>query len=333
MDSGKSGKKKGISRKILEIVCIIIAIILVFPVLFVIFHHIYLRIEAGKFVRPGQMVETENGKMHVYSKRGPAGTPTYVFLDAFGGGSAYYDFKMLWLPLSETASIATIDYLGYGMSDSTDAERTVQNIAAELEMALQATGLPGPYTFVSHSMGGLYAAGYALQHPDKVAALVMTDNTPPALSLIETSELDMLKSMKPRNDFMKFTGLVRFLGNKAVVPGLTEAEIDANTYHSRKMGLGDTVMNEMANTPANAAYLAENRVDDSIPLLVLLSAQNEELSKNMGWGRTWVEFHEADLTNNPNSRIEMFNTGHYIHRAEPEKVVETIQGFSAGLVR
>ena len=79
--------------------------------------------------------------MHVYSQlQDDQDAPVYVFLEGFGGGSSYYNYKMLWEPLSDKASIVTIDYLGYGMSDSTNADRTVDNIVTETSDALTTAG-------------------------------------------------------------------------------------------------------------------------------------------------------------------------------------------------
>jgi pimeloyl-ACP methyl ester carboxylesterase len=64
-----------------------------------------------------------------------------------------------------------------GHSDPTPI-RTAQEVVDDLVALLNASGEPGPYLLVGHSMGGLYVQLYAYQHPDDVAGLVLVAPTP-----------------------------------------------------------------------------------------------------------------------------------------------------------
>ena len=319
-------KTKSTTKKVLNIVATILAVLFALIMHSIAAHHIYSAVEGTRYKKPGDMVSTINGDMHVYTEINKVGAPTYIFLTAFGGGSAYYDFKMLWDKLSDEANIVTIDYLGYGMSDTTQAERTLDNIVEEISEALKATGAPAPYTIVSHSMGGYYATGLALKYPKEVESIVFIDNTPPALT--EASDgLVTYKQMKTEYDFLKFTGLIRLIGSSASVPGLTDDEIAAYTYYVNKTAMNDTIINEVDHAAANAAQLRDKYISEDIPILILCSAQNEAVSLEAGWDDTWVGYHEDILNCNSLSRVVVLETGHYIHWEAPEQVIEEIGKF------
>jgi pimeloyl-ACP methyl ester carboxylesterase len=286
---------------------------------------IYSVYEGKQYTKPGSMVETANGKVHVFSKLKDSAKQTYVFLDGFGSGSAYYNYKALWEPISESASVATVDYLGYGMSEVTKADRTIENIVAEIEAALSNAGIQAPYTFVSHSLGGFYATGYSIKYPEKVRALILLDNAIPSESESDT-ELSEYKQAKPLFMALKYTGLLRLM-TRAQAPGLDGDEQKESIYYERKMMLNKTIINEIDNTIYNAKYLADKSVPDSIPQLILVSKANDDASKTTEAIKSWLEYHQECLNANPNSKLLLMDSGHYIHYEQPDEVVQEIENF------
>ncbi|MDR2940763.1 MAG: alpha/beta hydrolase [Clostridiales bacterium] len=271
------------------------------------------------------MVETANGKVHVFSKIQYSTKPTYVFLDGFGSGSAYYNYKALWEPMSESASVVTLDYLGYGMSEETKSDRTIQNIVSEIDDALSNAGIQAPYTFVSHSLGGFYATGYGIKYPEKVQALILLDNAIPSEAESDTELLEY-KQAKPVFMALKYTGLLRLM-TQAQAPGLDPDEQKESVYYERKMMLNKTIINEIDNTIDNAKYLADKSVPDSIPQLILVSKANDDASKTTGAVKSWLEYHQDCLNANPNSKLRLMDSGHYIHYEQPDEVVQAIDNF------
>ena len=126
------------------------------------------RPRSGAARLPGELVEVDDGsRMHVYSREAYPGEPTIVFLAGIGLGEFLYEFESVWEPLSEDVNVATVDYLGYGFSDSTSKERTSQNVATEVHDALHGAGVQGPYVLVAHSIGGLYGLEFAGRVPGR----------------------------------------------------------------------------------------------------------------------------------------------------------------------
>jgi pimeloyl-ACP methyl ester carboxylesterase len=274
------------------------------------------------------MIETRNGYVHLYSKPNDSGEPTIVFLDGFGGGSSYYNYKSLWEPLSEQAPIVTIDYLGYGMSETTKADRSIDNIVSELDDALTNAGIAEPYIMVAHSLGGLYAADYSTQYPEKVQSLILLDNTVPNEVLeAGNGELEEYKQVRPLLLSLKYTGLLRLMTQNEA-PGLSIEEQKSSVYFERKTLLNSTILNEIDHTAENAEYLADKKIPNSIPMLLLVSAANQEMSEAAGGAKTWLEYHEEYLNANPESTVRLVDSGHYIHYEQSDEVLQTVKTFA-----
>jgi pimeloyl-ACP methyl ester carboxylesterase len=64
-------------------------------------------------------------------------------------------------------------------SDPAPMPRTAADVVTELHTVLAATGVPGPYLLVGHSLGGLFDLLYARTYPDQVAGLVGVDGVVP----------------------------------------------------------------------------------------------------------------------------------------------------------
>jgi len=66
---------------------------------------------------------------------------------------------------------------GFELSRSTPVESpaTVGDSAEDLDRLLRASGEPGPYVLVGHSLGGPIVRLYAAAHPDDVAGIVLDD--------------------------------------------------------------------------------------------------------------------------------------------------------------
>lgn len=56
--------------------------------------------------------------------------------------------------------------------------RTALDVVTDLHSLLAAAHVPGPYLFVAHSLGGLFARLYAQTYPDQVRAVVFVDAFP-----------------------------------------------------------------------------------------------------------------------------------------------------------
>jgi len=142
---------------------------------------------------PGRMVNVGGYRIHVLAEGPSDGRPSVVWMP--GGHAAGFAFHHLHRELRGEARSVLVDRPGTGWSDIGPFPRTTAREAEEVFRALEGAGEPGPYVLVGHSFGGLLAGNMARRRPERVAALVMVDATPPD-TIIYGPRLPVLKQMR-----------------------------------------------------------------------------------------------------------------------------------------
>jgi pimeloyl-ACP methyl ester carboxylesterase len=79
--------------------------------------------------------------------------------------------------LEEDNLVVFIDRAGYGLSDDTNNEMTLEYIVEDYRKALKNSGLEGPYILMPHSIGGVYATYWVSNYPEEIEAVVFIDGT------------------------------------------------------------------------------------------------------------------------------------------------------------
>lgn len=95
-------------------IIIIIALILLLLLAGYMNHQIQLSKENKRFTPPGQMVEVNDHRMHVYSERN--GEKTLVFMSGGGTSSPVLDFKSLYSLLNDVYKIVVVEKAGLRFS-------------------------------------------------------------------------------------------------------------------------------------------------------------------------------------------------------------------------
>lgn len=140
-------------------------------------------------VEYGKKIKVGNGSLNVYSE-GSAET-TIVILSGAGVTSPVLEYRPLYRKLSNTYRIAVIEKPGYGMSESTGTERSVQNMVNESREALLGAGIKPPYILAAHSYSGFEAIYWANTFTEEIAAVLGID-----MGIPETA-LEMEKALPP----------------------------------------------------------------------------------------------------------------------------------------
>jgi pimeloyl-ACP methyl ester carboxylesterase len=120
--------------------------------------------------RQGWMVEVAGARLHVV-EMGPSDAPPIVMLH--GASSNLEVMRPLAERLAHTHRVILVDRPGHGWSTRESfSDSTPQPQARMISQALQKLGV-GPAIFVVHSWSGALALRIALDHPERVAGLVM----------------------------------------------------------------------------------------------------------------------------------------------------------------
>lgn len=131
---------------------------------------------AASAPRPrGEMIQIDPGRSLRLVCDGPSSDRPVVWLEAGAFG-----FAADWGATQEALTAAgwrscAYDRAGMGYSPPGPAPRDGLAIVSDFEKLTSASGEPGPYILVGHSMAGLRLRQYAGQNPDKVAGLVLID--------------------------------------------------------------------------------------------------------------------------------------------------------------
>ena len=101
------------------------------------------------------------------------GSPTVLMEGGFGATAEAWD-KVKPL-LSSAYRLCSYDRAGYGRSDPGPAPRDGAAIAEDLDDALTAAHIEGPFVVVGHSAGGLYGRLFADRRSKEVIGMVLVD--------------------------------------------------------------------------------------------------------------------------------------------------------------
>lgn len=170
---------KKIVKVILKGLACVLALALLFTAGVFINHRIKLSNDRKTLEEMGYYnpVSTGDHSLNVYRTGNEDGEHTIVVLTGWSDGVAYLGWEPMTSELEEDNEFYYIDRAGYGLSEDTDDEMSIEYIIEDYRTALRNSGEEGPYVLLGHSIGGLYAACWASAYPDEVEAVIMLDGT------------------------------------------------------------------------------------------------------------------------------------------------------------
>ncbi len=133
-----------------------------------------------------------------------AGPPLAMLHGLFVGSLAAWYFGAA-PRLSRTHRVLMYDARGHGLTSRAPSGYDLASLAGDLGALLPEAG-PGPAVLVGHSYGALTALRFALDHPERVARLLLLDAPLPPSRL---HELDAFLSAKPEQMLESLPGALR----------------------------------------------------------------------------------------------------------------------------
>jgi pimeloyl-ACP methyl ester carboxylesterase len=113
------------------------------------------------------------GERQLFLDCSGTGSPAVVFLPA--AGMVGLDYLNVHNIISQRTTSVIYDRAGTGWSDQVKLPRSALEVTAELRELLHTAGIPAPYLFVGHSLGGIYARRYAQRFPDEAAGMLLLE--------------------------------------------------------------------------------------------------------------------------------------------------------------
>jgi hypothetical protein len=268
----------------------------------------------------GEFIEVDGNKMCVDIKG--HGNKVVVLLTGWGSPSPILDMKPLAAQLSDNYTVVTVDYLGYGLSDVTDKERSIENITAELHTVLQKLGYT-KYTLMAHSISGLYSLYYTNLYPNEVEAFVGIDSSVANDANLEATSAENLQHGKSLR-LMNNLGVIRLISKMDMsnlinkTNGYDRSEDECELL--RKMYLNKlvskNVLGEMNLLEQNCAKLQNMTFPDNIPVLFFLASQSIEETPE------WEEKHDEQFGKNINNGLMVLDGPHYLYYQYAPEMIE-----------
>lgn len=304
-------------RKIIgTTILILFSIILFFFLVVFINNEVQLRSEAKKIKATEDFVEID-GKKLSYQVSGK-GNQTIVLLPGFMTASPIIDFKLLTDELEKDYQVVTIEPFGYGLSDDTSKERSVENITEEIHKVIEAEGLKN-YILMGHSIFGVYSLDYIQTYPNEVKAFVGIDSSLPAQGDADDNQEGMISLLSK-------SGLFRLLAHVnpdmlGIPLGIDSGLQKQYEYLALKNIGSNATMNEAKAMPENFEKTKNISYPKDLPILYLLASESTDSDPK------WLSIHEDMIKGSKKADIKTLEGTHYLHHTKAKEIATEIKNF------
>ena len=172
-------KKRSVGKIIVIIVIILLLTIVLFVLGTFVFHIIKSSEETELLKEKGYYNPVSVGDycLNVAKFGNEKGEHTIVAMAGLGSGDFPVAMRQVTASLEENNFVVFVDRAGYGFSDDTENEMTLEYIVEDYRKALKNSGVEAPYILMPHSIGGAYANYWVSNYPEEIEAVVFVDGS------------------------------------------------------------------------------------------------------------------------------------------------------------
>lgn len=181
-------------KKVRKVILIVLLAILAAAVLFTAVVFVVHRVKSSKelkLLKDGgyyNPVSVGDYSLNVAKFGNENGRHTIVGMAGLGMGDYSVTARQMTACLEEDDLVVFVDRAGYGLSDDTNAEMTLEYIVEDYRKALKNAGLEPPYILLPHSIGGAYATYWVSNYPEEIEAVVFVDGSELSADAFEEEE-------------------------------------------------------------------------------------------------------------------------------------------------
>ncbi|MFD1412515.1 alpha/beta fold hydrolase [Oceanobacillus jeddahense] len=290
------------------------------------FSNILTVFEQKNYPPIGEFIEVDGENMHVYIKG--EGENTIVLLSGLGTAAPALDFEPLSNELAKENKVVVIEGFGYGWSDITKKERTVENIVEEIRTALKKANIRGPYILMPHSNSGIYSMYYANVYPEEVKAVIGVDATlPKALAYFDEAAPVMPEYIS----YLAATEMIRlaiYISPEDFLPITAEGTYSEENLKMTKAISAWKVYNKNVVAEANEIENnIEKTIDMTFPTNIPVLLFTREDDKEAEGGKNMVAFYKTQIANSSVSKIVTLEGHHYLHWTRFEEISDEVREF------
>jgi cis-3-alkyl-4-acyloxetan-2-one decarboxylase len=252
------------------------------------------------------------------------GNPTWSFY-----------FRGLIQSLSNDFRTIALDHIGCGFSDKPDAKTykyTLESRVQDLDTLITRLKINEKINLVLHDWGGMIGLAWAVDHPDKIDKIIITNTSgfflpkgkrfPFRLWLIKTIKVFAIPAVLGLNVFAK--GAL-FLGSKTkLAPDVKKGLVEPyNSWKNRIATL--KFVQDIPLTPNDQSYALVNHVEQNLKRLDQTSLLFLWGAKDFVFDLTFLNEFKSRF---PRAVTHVFHdAGHYLFEDKPEESCQLIQAF------
>ena len=217
-----------------------------------------------------------------------------------------------------------VEPFGYGLSDVSHEDRTVENIVDELHQALEQMKVDS-YVLVAHSLSGIYAMKYAQSYPKEVEALVGMDTSTPMMN----GYMDIQHEEAPVDDSGQATDLPE-------IPDVPE-EVNQQYKMLAQLNLNNAdVADESQRSNQVLIDAKDDKLPAGIPALYLLAQDSyEDMEMRREYfdqiTEDWTDQHKS-LSENPETvECHVLEGDHLLYMTQYQEMSDLIDKFLSQL--
>ncbi len=277
------------------------------------------------------------------------GSPTVIM--TAGAGDWASTWRKVQGRIGKITRTCAWDRAGFGFSSPSDAVQDVVHTEADLEAALSAAKIAGPYVLVGHSLGSYETMLFADRRPKDVAGIMLVDpsfpdqfrvltKAYPAVAKIQLAIYaqnigDMQRCIAGirsgtmtsgkagwadcMGDDLAYPAIVRqHLSGLAGDPRRLETQL---SYTKSEIADGETVINPRRHYGAMPLTILTALDTPDLPESIAPKATVAEMKEMQAHG--WVEAHDRmAMLSSRGRNVRVAGTTHYIQLIKPDTVVE-----------
>lgn len=317
-------------KKTFQILRNILLLLLAVLFLFIVIHQIITLVEKKKYPAIGKVVTVDQKQMSLYIAG--KGKHTIVLLPGLGTTSPILDFMPLVDTLAKDNRVVVVEFFGYGWSDITPKERTIENEVEELRSALKAADIEGPYILMPHSLSGLHSIYYANTYPDEVAGIIGIDCALPTMTDYFDDE-ELPEPISLVNSQLVNLGVMRLIN--FIAPDNFTSDNSSHYYTEENL----TIQRCIASRNASNKNVIDqsNHIADSIKkthkmkfrkdLPLLFFAPDESNLTPRDDGKTKTSFYETYIANPSLQKVITLNGPHYLHWTCKDEIATAVKDY------
>lgn len=175
----QKNRKRSVKKLIAIILLSILGLIVLFLAVVFTVHKVKSNQELELLKEKGYYnpVSVGDYSLNVAKFGNPNGKHTIVGMAGQGMGDYSVSARQMTACLEKDNLVVFVDRAGYGFSDDTNAEMTLEYIVEDYRKALKNAGINGPYILLPHSIGGAYATWWVSKYPEEIEAVAFVDGS------------------------------------------------------------------------------------------------------------------------------------------------------------